>query len=93
MSNQVEPLEQSPKETSHKSSVLVFFTVFLTLILTAKALDLWAILIPELSRLVQYFMVNIHPQVTLVVRSQTELLQNLMGQVLSRGELAYLDAG
>jgi hypothetical protein len=73
--------------------VLVFFTVFLTLILAAKALDLWAILIPELSRLVQYFVVNVHPQITLVARAQTEFVQNLTGQVLSRGDLTYLEAG
>jgi hypothetical protein len=33
--------------------VLVFFTVFLTLILAAKALDLWAILTSELGRFLQ----------------------------------------
>ena len=93
MSNQVETLEQVSQETRCKPRVLVFFTVFLTLILAAKALDLWAILIPELSRLVQYFVVNVHPQITLVARSQTEFLQNLTGQVLSRGDLAYLEAG
>jgi GT2 family glycosyltransferase len=93
MSNQVEPREQSPQETSHKSSVLVFFTVFLTLILATKALDLWAISIPELSRLVQYFIVNIYPQLTLVARSQAEFLQNLTGQVLSRGDLQLLEVG
>ena len=93
LSNQVEPLEQTSRETSRKPTVLVFFTVFATLILTARVLDLWAILIPELSRLVQYFVVNVHPQITLVVRSQTEFLQNLTGQVLSRGDFAYLEAG
>lgn len=93
MSSQVEPLEQASLEPSRKPTVLVFFTVFLTLVLVAKALDLWAILIPELSRYIQYFMVNIHPQVTLAARSQTEFLQNLTGQALSRGELVSLEAG
>jgi hypothetical protein len=73
--------------------VLVLFTVFLTLILTAKELDLWAILIPELGRFLQYFVVYIHPQVALVARCQTELLQNLTGQAVSRGELASLEFG
>jgi len=93
MSSQIEPLEQASLEPSRKPTVLVFFTVFLTLVLVAKALDLWAILIPELSRYIQYFMVNIHPQVTLAARSQTEFLQNLTGQVLSRGELVSLEVG
>ena len=88
MSSQVEPQERSQKRT-----VLVFFTVCVTLILAAKAFDLWAILIPELSRLLQYVMVNIHPQVVLVVRCQTELLQNLTGQVLARGELVSIEIG
>jgi hypothetical protein len=93
MSNQGEPQEQGLQETYRKRTVFVFFTVFLTLILATKALDLWAILIPEFSRLVQYFMVNMYPQLTLVARSQTEFVQNLTGQVLSRGELPYLEAG
>lgn len=93
LSNQVEPLEQTSRETRRKPTVLVFFTVLATLILTARVLDLWAILIPELSRLVQYFVVNVHPQITLAARSQTEFLQKLTGQVLSRGDFAYLEAG
>ena len=93
MSTQVERLEQVSQETSQKRTVLVFFTVCMTLILVAKAFDLWAILIPELSRFLQYFMVNIHPQVALVVRCQTEVIQNLTGQVLSRGELVSLEIG
>ena len=93
MSSQIEPLEQASLEPSRKPTVLVFFTVFLILVLVAKALDLWAILIPELSRYIQYFMVNIHPQVTLAALSQTEFLQNLTGQMLSRGELVSLEVG
>ena len=54
MSSQVEQQEQTSQETRRKPMVLVFFTVFVTLILTARVLDLWAILIPELSRFVQY---------------------------------------
>lgn len=93
MSNQVELQEQALQETHRKPTVLVFFTVFLTLILATKALDLWAIFIPELSRLVQYIMVNIYPQLTLVARSQTEFVQSLTGQVLSRGDLPFLEVG
>jgi hypothetical protein len=93
MLNKVEQQEQTSREIHRGPLVLAFFTVFVTLILTAKTLDLWAILIPELSRLVQYYVVNVHPQITLVARAQTEFLQNLTGQVLSRGDLAYLEAG
>jgi len=93
MLSQVEQQEQTSQETHREPMVLVFFTVFVTLILTARILDLWAILIPELSRLVQYFVMNVHPQITLLARSQTELLQNLTGQVLSRGDFAYLETG
>jgi GT2 family glycosyltransferase len=93
MSNQAEPQEQALQETHRKPTVLVFFTVFLTLILATKALDLWAIFIPELSRLVQYIMVNLYPQLTLVARSQTEFVQNLTGQVLSRGDLPLFEVG
>jgi GT2 family glycosyltransferase len=93
MSNQVEALEQASQELRGTPTVLVFFTVFLTLILAAKALDLWAILIPELSRLFQYFMINIRPQMMLTARSEMEFLQNLTGQVLLRGELASLEVG
>jgi hypothetical protein len=93
MLKQVRPLEQTSEETRRKATVLVSFTVFLTLILAAKALDLWAILIPELGRILQYFVANIHPQVTLVARCQIEFLQNLTGQPLMRGELASLEFG
>ena len=93
MSDQVRPLERTSQETSRRPTVLVFFTVFLTLVVVAKALDLWAILIPELSRFLQYFIVNIHPQVALVARCQTEFLQNLTGQMVSRGELVSLEVG
>jgi hypothetical protein len=92
MSNQVEPLEQT-LDANRKPIVLAFFTVCFTLVLAAKASDLWAIMIPELGRFLQYFVVNIHPQVVLIARAQTEILQNLTGQVLARGELASLEIG
>jgi hypothetical protein len=40
VSKQVRPQEQASQEMRHKATVLVFFTVFLTLILAAKELNL-----------------------------------------------------
>jgi hypothetical protein len=93
MSNQGQLREQIPQETHRKPTVLLFFTVFLTLILATKALDVWGVLIPELGRIAQSFTVNICPQLSLVVRSQTEFVQSLTGQMLSRVELSYVEAG
>jgi hypothetical protein len=93
VSNHIEPLEQTLPMANRKRAVLALFTVCFTLVLAAKTLDLWAIMIPELGRFLQYFAMNIHPQVVLIARSQTELLQNLTGQVLGRGELASLKIG
>lgn len=93
MSSQVRPPRQTLQENSQKPIVIVFFTACLTLILAAKVLNLWAILIPELGRFLQDLMANIHPQVAQVVRCQTEILQNLTCELVARGELASLGIG
>lgn len=73
--------------------MLVFVTLCVSLTFLLKAPDFWAILIPELSRLLQYTGVNTHWQAVLALRYIGELFQNLVGQMLAKGDWAFLEIG
>ncbi len=71
--------------------MLVFVTLCVSVTLIWRAPDFWAILIPELGRLLQYLDVNTRLQTTLLLRYQIELFQNLATQMVAKGEWASLE--
>jgi hypothetical protein len=83
--------ERTSETTIQKPILLVFVCSFcVSLIFVLKAPDFWAILIPELTRLLQYADVNTHWQAVLPLRYVGELFQNLVAQMLAKAESAFL---
>jgi len=93
MCEQTELLEQSRLEASLKPALFALATLCVSLVLIFKAPSLWAILIPEFGRVLQYFEMNAHSQAVEVLRCQTELLQNLASRMFVRGGLVSLEIG
>ena len=62
-------------------------------IIVIRAPDLWAIMIPQSWKLLQPFEINSHLQMLSVLRCQFEPLQNLISQMLARGELLSVEIG
>jgi len=71
--------------------MLLFVTLCVSLTFVWKSLDSWATLIPEMSKLLQYFQVTTHWQAVLTFRYTGELFQNLIAQMLAKGESALVE--
>ena len=87
----------APRRTSlaadEKSAIIAVTTLCISLILVLRAPDLWAILIPQSWKLLQPFEISSHLQMLSILRCQFEPLQNLIAQMLARGELLSLEIG
>ena len=91
MTREPQRSEQTSETTIQKPVLLVFVTLSVSLALVLKAPDFWAILIPELSRLIQYVELNTHWDALLALRYSGELLQNLVARILAKADLAFLE--
>jgi hypothetical protein len=75
---------------TYQESAIIAGTAFcLSLILVLGRMDLWALLIPQSWKLLQPFEVNFSLQSLTVLRFHFEPLQNLVAQMLTRGELSF----
>lgn len=75
----------------HKSMMLVVVALGVSLTFLLKAPVYWAILLPELTRLLQYIEVNPHWQTVFTLRYLGDFLQNLASQMAARGEWTLLE--
>ena len=87
----------APRRTSlaadEKSAIIAVTTLCISLILVLRAPDLWAIMIAQSWKLLQPFEISSHLQMLSILRCQFEPLQNLIAQMLARGELLSLEIG
>lgn len=76
-----------------KSAIVAGTALCVFAVLVLRAPDLWAILIPQSWKLLQAFEISSHLQSLSVLRCQFEPLQNLVAQMLARGEFLSLEIG
>mgnify|MGYP001155985711 CR=1 FL=1 len=93
MSRQPQLPEHVSDTSVRRPVIFVFVTFCASLLLVLRAPDFWAILVLELSRLLQPVDVNTHWQAILALRHGGELFQNLVAQMLAKGEWGVLEVG